>query len=248
MTVTVTPAVDVLVASVRLLSEDEQDAVAEVLVRLRAERLLAADSRAASLLGPVQRIADSLGRAPTVTEWRELHAEAAAAGEAFPAVHQLIGFFGSWRRVKEAVALGELSTARQIEERFRKRRLGKIWCYTEQSLRDALLRCAAELGRAPMVAEYTWWRRRELELARARGEDWLHLPSARPYRDRFGSWEGALTHFGFSDRDRGLRHDPTDPGREQSGVTRDPGGDVVASPPPCAAHPAGGLWHQVESL
>jgi hypothetical protein len=162
------------------------------------------------LLEPVAEVAAGLGRAPTVTEWRDLVADPTGRG-GLPTVHELIRFFGSWRQVKEAVALVEVSTALQIHERFRKRRLGKVWRYTDQSLADALGRCAAELGRAPMVGEYEWWRRRELELATARGDDAHHLPSPRPFRSRFGTWEAALKHHGFSDHDRALRHDPTHP-------------------------------------
>jgi hypothetical protein len=37
------------------------------------------------------------------------------------------------------------------------------------------------------------------QLAKARGDDdALHLPSTSPYRKRFGTWEAALLHFGFT--------------------------------------------------
>jgi hypothetical protein len=52
--------------------------------------------------------------------------------------------------------------------------------------------------RPPQVAEFEWWRQREPELAAAQGDDTLHLPSQSPYRKRWGSWEGALLHFGYS--------------------------------------------------
>jgi hypothetical protein len=48
------------------------------------------------------------------------------------------------------------------------------------------------------VAEFEWWRDRELELARAEGNAALHLPSPSPYRRRWGSWEAALLHFGYT--------------------------------------------------
>jgi hypothetical protein len=48
------------------------------------------------------------------------------------------------------------------------------------------------------VAEFEWWRERELELARAQGDDALHLPSPTPYRKRWETWEGALLHFGYT--------------------------------------------------
>lgn len=46
------------------------------------------------------------------------------------------------------------------------------------------------------MAEFEWWRDHELELARAEGNDALHLPSPNPYRRRWGSWEAALLYFG----------------------------------------------------
>lgn len=50
----------------------------------------------------------------------------------------------------------------------------------------------------PQVAEFEHWRHRELELARAQGDDALHLPSAGPYRRRYGSWEQALLKLGYT--------------------------------------------------
>lgn len=106
--------------------------------------------------------------------------------------------FGTWREAKEALGFAETSTARQIEERFRQRRLGKIWRYSEATLEQALRAAADHYQRAPTVAEFDWWRLRELEKAIARGEDALHLPSVSPYRKRWRTWEGALLHFGYT--------------------------------------------------
>ncbi len=106
--------------------------------------------------------------------------------------------FGSWRRAKEALDLSETTTARRIEARFRFRRMGKVWRYSEDVMRETLVRCAEHYGRPPLVAEFEWWRDRELELARAEGNDALHLPSPSQYRRRWGSWEAALLHFGYT--------------------------------------------------
>lgn len=56
-----------------------------------------------------------------------------------------------------------------------------------------------------MVAEFDWLRQRELELAAAEGNDALHLPSAMPYRKRWGSWGKALLHFGYDPKLCGTR-------------------------------------------
>lgn len=73
------------------------------------------------------------------------------------------------------------------------------------------MRCAEYYGHPPLVAEFDWWREREFELARARGEEHeLHLPSRMPYRRRYGGWEEALLHFGFTPDEIDRRFEFTD--------------------------------------
>jgi hypothetical protein len=68
----------------------------------------------------------------------------------------------------------------------------------------------------PQVAEFERWRDLELELARAQGNDGLHLPTTNPYRKRWRTWEGALLHFGYSQEeiDRRLDASTGTPARE----------------------------------
>lgn len=40
--------------------------------------------------------------------------------------------------------------------------------------------CVEYYNRPPMLAEFDWWRRRELELAVAQGNPDLHIPSPTP--------------------------------------------------------------------
>jgi len=47
-------------------------------------------------------------------------------------------------------------------------------------LRETIAACVAYYGHVPQVAEFAWWRDRELEKAQAEGNDALHLPSATP--------------------------------------------------------------------
>jgi hypothetical protein len=98
-----------------------------------------------------------------------------------------------------------VTTTKRIEARFRERRLGKVWCYTEDLLRETLLRAAEHWGRPPSTQEFEWWRERELELAAASGDRNAFLPSTSPYRMRFGTWEAALLHFGFTPEQAALR-------------------------------------------
>ena len=62
--------------------------------------------------------------------------------------NQVICHFGSWRRAREALDLSATTTARKIEARFRARRLGKVWRYTEDTLRETLVRCGRALRTA----------------------------------------------------------------------------------------------------
>jgi hypothetical protein len=50
----------------------------------------------------------------------------------------------------------------------------------------------------PLVAEFDAWREREREVARERGNGALQRPSAGPDRKRWGTWEQAMLHFGYS--------------------------------------------------
>jgi hypothetical protein len=76
--------------------------------------------------------------------------------------------------------------------------VGKVHRYGLDPLRDAMLRCAEELGRPPLVIEFEHWRHKEIELAKARGEA-LWLPSSSPYRRRWGHWDRMLEELcGFS--------------------------------------------------
>lgn len=79
-----------------------------------------------------------------------------------------MGHFGSWKLAKEALDLSETETARRIEARFRFRKIGKVWRYTDEAFAEAMARCVADVGRPPRVAEFDWRRERELQLEGAR--------------------------------------------------------------------------------
>ncbi len=146
----------------------------------------------------MRAVAAYVGHLPSVDEYKQAVEELCAGGEHIESFTRVSRHFGSWRRAKEALDLSETTTARRIEARFRFRRMGKVWRYSEDVMRETLVRCAEHYGRPPLVAEFEWWRDRELELARAEGNDALHLPSPSPYRRRWGSWEAALLHFGYT--------------------------------------------------
>lgn len=99
-------------------------------------------------------------------------------------------------------------TPKRIEARFRQRRLGRIQRFTDDNLRDAVTRAAEHFGYPPSTTEFTWWRERELELAKVAGQTNYHVPSTGPFRRRFGDWEAALLHFGYSPEELAKRLAP----------------------------------------
>lgn len=194
-----TPAIAPVIAAFRTLTEAEQQEALRACQRVWIQRLDGDESETALMIRSLARVARELGRTPGIEDYKRVRAELVEAGEELePTSRILRHFHGSWHLAREALDLTEIEKPRRIQERFAKRRLGKVWRYTEETMRETILRAAREIGHAPQVAEFEWWRERQIELAKARGED-LHLPSPTPYRRRYGNWENALRHFGFSD-------------------------------------------------
>lgn len=147
----------------------------------------------------LQQVTERVGHAPSVDEYKQSSAQMRASGEDVETFARLYKHFdGNWSRVREALELSGTTTARRIDARFRYRKVGKVWRFTEGSLRAALTDVTAHYGRPPTVAEFEWWREHQLELAKARGDDALQLPSSSPYRRRYKTWEAALLHFGYT--------------------------------------------------
>ncbi len=189
---------DLVLVAYAALDPDEQEEVFEALEEARRREEAGNESQTGRLIRFLVRAAEETGHEPTPDDYRTVRKQLLAHGEEIAPFGQVVRHFGSWRRAKEAATLSRDVSARRIEARFRSRRLGKVWRYTEEMLRETLDRCVDDLGHVPQVAEFDWWRQREFELARAQGNDALHLPSAGPYRRRWGSWEAALLRLGFS--------------------------------------------------
>ncbi len=180
------------------LSEEEQDEAFTQMADVRLNRLATSKSRRDRMIASLARAASVAEGELTVAAYKAARVELLTRGVEIAEINQIVRHYGSWRVAKEALELsGELST-KVIEARFQRRRLGKIWRYSETTLRETLARCVEHYGHVPQVAEFSWWRERELELARKTGDDALHLPSPTPYRRRYGSWEQALLHFGYT--------------------------------------------------
>ncbi len=191
----------------QLLSADEQDDVFERIRALRVEAAAQGETDMARYLRSLARVAEVVGHTPTVTEYQAVQPRLRAAGEDVEPFMRTYRFFGSWPRAREALELSASNTPNAVEARFRARRLGKVWRYSDDELRDVLVRAVEYWGRPPSVAEFEWWRDRQLELARAAGEADAHLPSTGPYRSRWLTWEKALLHHGYTAEEVASRMD-----------------------------------------
>ncbi len=190
-----TAAADVVVAGYAALAPEERHEAFVKINDLRLRELAGEDDEIAYYVRSLLRVADAAGGELTPDSYRRVRRALVAEGEDIAEFNTVCRYFGSWRQAKEALELAEVTTPRKIEARFRGRLVGKVHRYREETLRDTLRRCARDLGHPPLVIEFEHWRQRELELAKARGEE-LFLPSDSPYRRRWGSWETALAEAG----------------------------------------------------
>jgi hypothetical protein len=206
---------DVLLIAFQALTPDEQEEAYAKITDARVTRLAGEDSEMARHLRSLRRVADVLGDELTPELYTSTRRQLIAEGEEIVEINALRRFFGSWSRAKEALGLSDVATPLKIEARFRAKRVGKVHRYRDETLREVVERCAADLGHPPLVIEFELWRQREHELAKARGEE-LHLPSDSPYRRRWGGWEQALIALGFSEAEVLGR---LEPGRESSNAS-----------------------------
>jgi Homing endonuclease associated repeat len=195
-----TSATDILIVAFNSLTPDEQERAYAQITDARVTRLAGEESEMARHLRSLRRVADVVGGELTPEGYTRTRRQLVAEGEEIIEINALRRFFGSWSRAKEALGLTDVATPLRIEARFRAKRVGKVHRYRDETLREIVHRCAADLGHPPLVIEFELWRQREHELAQARGEE-LHLPSDSPYRRRWGTWEAALLALGFDEAD-----------------------------------------------
>lgn len=203
-----TSGVDLLVSAFMVLSEPEQQLVLKTCQARWLETCEAGNSEASLVFKSLRRAVEELGDFPGVDQYRDLRK---SLGEEILTYSRVVRFFnGSWHLARESMDLIEVTTERRIQSRFESRQLGKIWKYTDETLRHCIQEAGKSIGRAPQISEYMWWREQQRELAKARGET-LFLPSATPYRQRFGTWEAALIHYGYSKEEIDKRLERSEP-------------------------------------
>jgi hypothetical protein len=190
---------DAFVVLYEALPPDEQDAAYERIFESRLRQHKVAETELAMHVRSLRRVAEVLGREPGVDDYKAIARTLIDEGEDVQPFRRLYKFFDwSWPRAREALQLSGETSTRAIEARFRHRRLAKVVSYSEEILRDTLARAVEHFGRPPTSEEFSWWRDRQLELARAQGEDHVHLPVDSVYRRRWKGWEGALLHYGYT--------------------------------------------------
>jgi hypothetical protein len=207
-----TSGADLLLVAFNALTPEEQEEAFARIGEARLTRLAGKEDETAQFLRSLQRAQEHVGCELSPDLYRAARAELRESGEEITELNAVIRHFSTWRAAKEALELSAVTTSRKIEARFRGRLVGKVHRYREETLRETLQRCAADLGHVPLIIEFEHWRQREIELAKAQGRD-LFLPSDSPYRRRWRSWEEALLHFGFTPEAIAER---LEPGRERS--------------------------------
>lgn len=142
-----TTAADALVLLFNALAPDEQDEAFERLSDVRLRRLAGSESDSERFVSSLRRVAEYVGHPPSVDEYKQASKELVAASESIQTFSRLYAHYGTWPRAKEALSLSATTTALRIEARFRYRRIGKVWRFTEAAMRDALLAWPSTIGR-----------------------------------------------------------------------------------------------------
>jgi hypothetical protein len=201
---------DALVVLYEALAPEEQDGAYERIHEARLRKQGVAETELAMHVRSLRRVAEAIGREPGVDDYKLVSERLRGEGEDIQPFSRLYRFFGSWPRAREALKLSGETSASMLEARLRSRRLGKIARYTEDALREVMAQAVEHYKRPPSVAEFSWWRRQQLALAHAQGEDDPQLPSDSTYRSRWRTWEAALLHFGYTPEQVALRLEQRD--------------------------------------
>src|SRR5580704_16229370 len=159
-----TTGIDALLAVYAALAPEEQAIAYERIREHYLSEQEVEDTEMARYVRSLSRVAEAVGHFPGVDEYRHVSRALRAEGETdVEPFTRLYKFFEqSWPLAREALQIAGETSARSVEARFRTRKLGKIASYTEDTLRSAITRCAEHYGRPPSVAEYKWWRDRQI--------------------------------------------------------------------------------------
>jgi len=193
-----TTAVDVLLVAYQALSDEEKDELDQRLCQVQLARLTTAQDELSRMLRSIQTAAQHIDCDPsrlTVTQYRQAITE---RDDLVP-LSRIVRRLGSWRQAREAFELSRSTSLRAVEARLAQRKVkGKIWRYSTETLRAFFAEAVEHYGRVPLASELDEYRERRLEIARAKGDNALHLPNAGVYRRRWGSYEKACLAIGYT--------------------------------------------------
>jgi hypothetical protein len=75
----------------------------------------------------------------------------------------------------------------------------RSWRYSSEMLERFFAEAVAFYGdRVPLASELDAYRERRLEVAKAKGEEGIHLPQVGAYRRRWGTYEKACLALGYT--------------------------------------------------
>jgi hypothetical protein len=195
-----TSASEVIAIAFQHLTPVEQEEAYAKIKELRLRRLAGTDGEIGRYINAIAAVQERVDGELSCEDYREWSPKLRKDGLDVPPFSELRRYFGSWSRAKSAFLMADDETPMKIDARFRARRVGKVHRYRDSVLKETIERAADYVGHPPLLTEFEAWRQRELELAKARGED-VCIPSSSAYRNRHRTWEKALLHFGFSQED-----------------------------------------------
>jgi hypothetical protein len=195
-----TSASEVVAIAFQHLTPAEQEEAYAKIKELRLRRLAGTDAEIGRYINAIAAVQERVDGELSCDDYREWSPKLRKEGLDVPPFSELRRYFGSWSRAKSAFLMADDETPMKIDARFRARRVGKVHRYRDSVLKETIKRAADYIGHPPLLTEFEAWRQRELELAKARGEE-ICLPSPSAYRNRYHTWEKALLHFGFSQED-----------------------------------------------
>lgn len=195
-----TPAPEIVAIAFQALNPAEQDEAYTKIKELHLRRLAGTDAEISRYINAIAAVQERVDGELSCDDYRDWSPKLRQEGLDVPPFSELRRYFGSWSRAKSAFLMADDETPLKIDARFRARRVGKVHRYRDSVLEETIKRAAEYIGHPPLLTEFEVWRQRELELAKARGEE-ICLPSPSAYRNRYHTWEKALLHFGFSQED-----------------------------------------------
>jgi hypothetical protein len=194
-----TDAVDVLLAGFHVLSDAEKDAFSQRVQQAQMDRLTSSHDELGRFLRSIESAAAHAGCDPadlTVTQYRQ----AIRDGIDLEPLSRLLKRLRSWRQAREAFQLSRTKSLAVVDLRLSRRQVkAKVWRYSTETLKAFFAEAVQHYGgRVPLASELDEYRERRLEVARASGDDALHLPQTNAYRRRWGTYEEACLAMGYT--------------------------------------------------